>query len=262
MTVRLRDLALVVLSIAVEALLFIGLWSAAPVLGSVSFAHLGTWIHTTDPTTALLSVLRLVGMLFAAWLLVTTVVYLAATIAGAESVAHRSGWVTLPLVRHMIDGLAAAAVLTSALHSSGGLSDQAPAAIVQPLSPPQPVNHRQIAGADISPIAPPLAARPAAPTRHIPHPGVVHHTVLTASRMPALSAAADAPSPANGFEGLSPGTKVVVVKPGDCLSIIAEQHLGGNWQTGDEKSTPSMSGASNPTAEPSPTTIGSTPAGS
>ena len=152
MTVRLRDLALVVLSIAVEALLLIGLWSAAPVLGSVSFAHLGTWIHTTDPTTALLSVLRLVGMLFAAWLLITTVVYLAATIAGAESVAHRSGWVTLPLVRHMIDGLAAAAVLTSALHSSAGLKRPGPG---RHCAAPQPSPARE--------------SSPDCRRRHLPH---------------------------------------------------------------------------------------------
>jgi hypothetical protein len=46
---------------------------------------------------------------------------------------------------------------------------------------------------------------------------------------------ATAPSAANGFAGLTPGTKVVVVQPGQCLSVIAAEHLAGNWQTGDSE---------------------------
>ena len=41
------------------------------------------------------------------------------------------------------------------------------------------------------------------------------------------------PSQANGFAGLPRGTKVVVVQPGDCLSVLAERHLG-DWRLDTE----------------------------
>jgi LysM domain len=237
MTIRLRDLALVVLSIALEAVLLIGLWSAAPVLGSVNFSHLGTWIHTTDPATALLAVLRLIGMILAAWMLITTVVYLAATIAGVEGLARRSAPLTLPIVRRLIDGLAAASVLASALHSTSGASASpiTAAPIVQPFNPP-PAIPRPVATVVDTPSSPAmLAGQPTPLARHIPHPGVIEHAVLAAYRNTPPTLTDTAPSAANGFAGLAPGTKVVVVQPGDCLSIIAERHLSGNWQTGDEE---------------------------
>jgi DNA-binding SARP family transcriptional activator len=43
----------------------------------------------------------------------------------------------------------------------------------------------------------------------------------------------EVPSQANGFAGLPRGTKVVVVEPGDCLSVLAERHLG-DWRLDSE----------------------------
>src|SRR5277367_5854114 len=126
MRLRVRDLARVLLALAAEGALLTGLWKASPVLGSIDFSHLDAWMRTTDPTTAVLAVLRLAGMIFASWMLVTTVVYLTATITGAEEAARRSGWVTLPVVRRMIDGLAAASILASAFTASNGSASTAP----------------------------------------------------------------------------------------------------------------------------------------
>ncbi|MGH9104480.1 MAG: LysM peptidoglycan-binding domain-containing protein, partial [Acidimicrobiales bacterium] len=69
--------------------------------------------------------------------------------------------------------------------------------------------------------------------RHFPHPGAVRHVPPPPRPSPAelgpLGTDAQVPSVENGFAGLSPGTKVVVVQPGDCLSVLAERHLG-DWR--------------------------------
>ena len=43
----------------------------------------------------------------------------------------------------------------------------------------------------------------------------------------------EVPSERNHFAGLPRGTKVVVVQPGDCLSVLAERHLG-DWRLDSE----------------------------
>ena len=240
MRIRLGDLARVLLSIAAEVALLIVLWKATAVLGSVDFSHLGAWVRNTDPTTAVLAVLRLAGMIFAAWMLLTTVVYLVATLAGAETVARRSGWVTLPFVRRMIDAAAAASIVASTLSPSSGSVSAAPAtAVVQPFLPPGPIAPahqptRTATPAAQSPVVS-AATRHAGSARHLPHPGVLDHAALAAHSAPAPTVVPAAPSAANGFAGLTPGTKVVVVQPGQCLSVIAEEHLAGNWRTGDSE---------------------------
>jgi DNA-binding SARP family transcriptional activator/nucleoid-associated protein YgaU len=67
--------------------------------------------------------------------------------------------------------------------------------------------------------------------RHFPHPGRLPHAppARPAPRAPL----GVVPSEANGFAGLAPGTKVVVVQPGDCLSVIAERYLG-DWRLDTE----------------------------
>lgn len=239
MRIRLVDLTRVVLSMAAEAGLLIVLWNATSVLGSIDFSHLSAWTRNTDPTTAVLAVLRLAGMIFAAWTLVTTAVYFVATITGAEGVARRSGWVTLPVVRRMIDGIAAASIVASALGAASGSVSAAPAtAVVQPLLPPGPLGptHTHAARTATPPALVASAATGRAGVgRHLPHPGVLEHAALAGHFAPGPTVVPSAPSAANGFAGLAPGTKVVVVQPGQCLSVIAEAHLAGNWQTGDSE---------------------------
>ena len=231
---RWGELGRVVAAIVAEAALLVLLWRSAPVLGSVAWSRLGWWVSHTDPTTAVLASLRVLGMVVSAWMLVSTVVYLGASLAGSERLVRGSGWVTLPVIRRMVDGVAAASILASALASSAsassGLLARAPA-VVMPVHPsPGP------AAPGGSAAKPPVTAAAAASAsrsspavgRHIPHPGVVEHAALASYRPPTVPASG-VPSEANGFAGLAPGTKVVVVRPGDCLSVIAEEHLG-SWQ--------------------------------
>jgi len=67
--------------------------------------------------------------------------------------------------------------------------------------------------------------------RHLPHPGSLSHDP------PPKGAPGPprgvVPSVENGFAGLPRGTKVVVVQPGDCLSVIAERYLG-DWRLDTE----------------------------
>ena len=77
-----------------ELVLLVVLWAAGPVLGSVQLTHLGSWIQATAPSDALTGLVRLAGMVLAGWLLVSTVLYLAASLAGAEGLVRRTGWVT------------------------------------------------------------------------------------------------------------------------------------------------------------------------
>ena len=67
--------------------------------------------------------------------------------------------------------------------------------------------------------------------RHFPHPGRVDHLVPEAARI--AEKVSEVPSEQNGFAGLPRGTKVVVVQPGDCLSVLAERHLG-DWRLDSE----------------------------
>jgi DNA-binding SARP family transcriptional activator/nucleoid-associated protein YgaU len=67
--------------------------------------------------------------------------------------------------------------------------------------------------------------------RHFPHPGRLPH--LQPARPAPKVPLGVVPSEANGFAGLAPGTKVVVVQPGDCLSVIAERYLG-DWRLDTE----------------------------
>lgn len=263
MRLRIRDLARVLVTIAAEMVLVVTLWVAAPVMGSVDFSHLGVWVQHTEPSTAVTAVARLAGLAFAVWLLASTLVYLGASVAGADGLVRRSGWVTLPLVRRMVDGLAAASILASAMSVSGGGSALAASAhsraVVQPLTPPRNLDdgHRSppvvVRAHESSGSRVAVGERPVG--RHLPHPGVLDHPELAVSQV-ATPAVPQAGAPQNRFGGLSPGTKVVVVRPGDCLSVIAENHLG-DWRS-TPKSTPSTSGDPSRTAGRSATITGFT----
>ena len=67
--------------------------------------------------------------------------------------------------------------------------------------------------------------------RHFPHPGDLAH--LPPPRAPLAPARGVVPSAENGFAGLPRGTRVVVVQPGDCLSVIAQRYLG-DWRLDTE----------------------------
>lgn len=224
---RWRHALSVAAALAAEGVLLGALWAASGVLGSIDFSHLGAWVRQTAPTDALTAVVRLVGMAFAVWLLASTLLYMGASLVGADGLVRRTRWVTLPVLRRMVDALTAASILASSVaHSNGSASRPLLAtAVARPSGP-------QRAAGGSAPVPAP-SPRPRAGSaqvservvgRHLPHPGVLDH-VLPA----AYSAGLLLPTASDPFAGLAPGTKVVVVRPGDCLSVIAQEHLG-DWR--------------------------------
>ena len=208
-------------ALGAEACLFAVFYLAAPVLGSVPLAHFGTWLAQSDATTAFLAVIRLGGLMVSAWLVLTSLLYALAALSGSARAMRSTGWMALPAVRKLLDGAAGAAILVSAVTASAGGASAAsapPTTVAIPLHPDR----------DVTP--PTIGAGLAVAAGHVSHPGLAEHP-MPATAGPGFDPSA--PSPSNGFAGLAPGTKVYVVEPGDCLSIIAEAHLG-DWRRDTE----------------------------
>ncbi len=205
---------------------------AGPLMGTVDVAHFGRWLQTTTPEVALTALARLLGIAVSAWLLISTIAYGVGVISGKRGLVRRSRRITIPALRRIMDSVAAASVAASSLGTlaavSGASAPPRPAPVVRPLIAKQPVREPETRRTP-APVAAPVSTT--AVGRHFPHPGTAQH------RLPATSAVtgtvSEAPSEANGFYGLPRGTKVVVVKPGDCLSVLAEKYLG-DWRLDSE----------------------------
>ncbi len=216
-----------------EVVLLATLLKAGSLLGTVDLAHFATWLRATSPQRVVTGCLRLLGTAVSGWLLLSTVVYGAAALSGRVGFVQQARPVTLPALRRVLDAMAAASVAASSVGSTAALASASapahPVAMVQPLRPPRPVEVvRAPAARD---VLGPLSASSSAVGRHFPHPGTLYHE-LPETPLPAAKPK-EVPSQANGFAGLPRGTKVVVVEPGDCLSVLAERHLG-DWRLDSE----------------------------
>ena len=166
-------------------------------------------------------------------LLASTAVYGAGALTGSRRLLERSRRVTPALVRRALDALAAASVAASSIGSSAAMSSASavpPVVSVARTAAIPPLPGKVLA----RPVAPPVAPARVSVTalgRHFPHPGEVPHGLP--ATMPTGLDDEQRPTLENGFAGLSVGTKVVVVRPGDCLSVLAERHLG-DWRMDGE----------------------------
>jgi DNA-binding SARP family transcriptional activator len=216
-----------------EVALLAILLRAGSALGTVDLSHLATWLRATSPQRVLTAWLRLLGTAVSGWLLLTTVFYGVAALSGKRGFVRQARPLTLPVLRRALDAMAAASVAASSIGSTAALAGAAvpvhQVAVVQPLRPPRPVVLAAARASRDYGGAPSVANT--AIGRHFPHPGQLDHeppgTAPPAARPKAV------PSQANGFAGLARGTKVVVVEPGDCLSVLAERHLG-DWRLDSE----------------------------
>jgi len=253
------DAAAVLIS---ELALFVLFWKAAPLLGVVDYSHFGRWLELTPPGRALGALARLLGLAVSGWLLVTSVVYALAALSGKRGLLR--GWrhLTLPVVRRVVDALAVASVTASTIGTAAGAAFASTARLAPIVQPYQPgrlgasgavvTPHTELAVATRDRKPPPsrtLVAgespkigranheavntlRPStAIGRHLPHPGTLEHDLP--SKRVVEPPPVVVPSAENGFAGLPKGTKVVVVQPGDCLSVIAEKYLG-DWRLDTE----------------------------
>jgi DNA-binding SARP family transcriptional activator len=212
-----------------EMVLFAFFWEAGGLLGTVDLSHLALWLQQSGPQATLTALFRLLGIVVSGWLLVGTAAYGAGVLTGSARLRDRSRRMTPRLVRRTLDTLAVASVAASSIGSSAALAAaSAPShgvAVVRPVSVERPQGRAPVAREVTSPVVASVSVT--AVGRHFPHPGAVSH----GQRAPVSAPADDdgAPSLANGFAGLAPGTKVVVVQPGDCLSVLAARHLG-DWR--------------------------------
>ena len=229
---RARALADVVGVVLCELALLVFFWEAAGLFGSVDVGHLVTWAQQSSPEAALTALVRLLGICVSTWLLVSTAVYGVGALTGSRRLFERSRLVTPALVRRILDTLAAASVAASSIGSMATMAGASavPTSRLQPgpraaPRPPgrvagRPWRRRRSGTSERDGVGPPF-----------PPPGRGASWVAAAATPAAMDDGA--PSPENGFAGLPAGTKVVVVRPGDCLSVLAERHLG-DWRLDTE----------------------------
>jgi LysM domain len=233
-------------AIAVEAIAVFALHRLGNVTGfSPDWSDLGGWLATATPEEAIATTLRLVALVLAWWLLVTTVLYALGRIAGLAGLVRSVEWATLPMVRRLADRAAAVslAVMTVA----------APAVAV--IAPLPALEHTSGQTAEDTKLAPPFPQPPQV-TRVSP-PGTVDPALPTPVPVPQSGEDAYTPTPA-GSEGtwappLAPPARRAVIRaatsspaqqqvevpsehvvvPGDNLWIIAERHLEQVTERGD-----------------------------
>ena len=225
--------------IAVEAVAVFALHRLGTVPGfSPDWSDLGGWLATATPEEAIATTLRLVALVLAWWLLVTTVLYALGRIAGLVGLVRSVEWATLPMVRRLADRAAAVslAVITVA----------APAVAV--IAPLPAVEHTTAGQTAKDPNLAPPFPQPPEVTRVSP-PGTVDPALPPPVPLPQSGEVAYTPTPA-GSEGtwappLAPPARRAVVRagtsspaqqqvevpsehvvvPGDNLWIISERHL-------------------------------------
>ena len=214
------------LVVACECVLFVVFLRSGRLLGSVPFTHLSHWLASVGAQRALTALVRLLGLVVSGWLLATTVLYALAVVSGRQRLARGLRLLALPFVRRAVDTLAAASLAASSLAAGPSLASASRTPVAVAHVGPTPVASRRGAGS-----RPALrATRPGGPEHghghrlHLPHP-----VVAPAGDGPGQGGHGPKGTTATGAEGLPPGTKYVVVQPGECLSVIAERHLG-DWR--------------------------------
>jgi resuscitation-promoting factor RpfA len=219
------------------------------------------WLRYGNPVDVLAAVTRVAGLATSWWLLVSTTLYWAASLARSAAAVRAAGWVTPPIVRRCVDGMVAVS-LAGVL--AGGRTGVAWAR--SPLSPPAgratglpapagnpPVGSRVVLPADLeagivflptgdvvsggnpapATLLPalPLPAIPPSPSEAALMPPKATAGVQ-AQEPPEASGPPGAPLPAGGARGgtAEPQATLRVVQPGDSLWTIAAGHVAPGRQ--------------------------------
>jgi hypothetical protein len=70
---------------------------------AIPFDDVGNWVRATDPADAVVALIRLVALVAAGWLLLTTLIYMAARATDTSRALRALEWATLPTVRRVVD---------------------------------------------------------------------------------------------------------------------------------------------------------------
>lgn len=79
----------------------------------VDWSDLAAWLERVPPEDAVIALVRLAALLTAGYLVVTTALYVVATLSRVPALIRGVGIVTLPSVRRIVDGALAAALVAS-----------------------------------------------------------------------------------------------------------------------------------------------------
>ncbi len=226
--------------IAVEALAVVALHRLGNVPGfSPDWSNLGGWLATVSPEDAIATTLRLVALVLAWWLLITTILYALGRLAGLVGLVRAVEWATLPMVRRLADRAAALslAVMTVATPA---------VAVMAPIPTVEPKSASQTAEDPI--LAPPLPQPPH--ITRVSQPGTSDPALPPPVPLPQSGEVAYSPTPAGDVGAswnppLAPAARRAIIRvgasaaaqarveipiehvvvPGDNLWIISERHL-------------------------------------
>lgn len=191
-------------------------------VAAVGWADLSSWLAQTPPEDALVAVVRLAALVLAWWLTASTVLYVLARASRIPGLVRGVRWATVAPVRKMIDGALATSILVGSTLATPAAAMAAPgdrAAVVVQLDEhpveadesPQPAYQPRPAGDEVK------AGYEPAPAGDLPSiPSALGGDSFPSSTQPI-------PRPDDPPVVPSPGT--YVVRPGDNLWTIAEQHL-------------------------------------
>ncbi len=99
--------------LALEAALVVALHLAGSAENAVPLQSMVDWLRVSDPAIVLVALARLVALVIGYWLLSTTLLYGVAHHLGLASMSRTLHWVTLPVIRRVVQGVTAVS-LTSA----------------------------------------------------------------------------------------------------------------------------------------------------
>src|SRR4051794_33335564 len=180
--------ARVICTVLVEAAAVVSLVAIGRAPGlAVPVRHLGPWLRDGDPATVMMSLLRWVALVGATWLLVSTLLYVVASMTRVPAAVRAVRWSTLPAVRRAVDAACAVSVAAAVVLAPTG------AGAAQASDPPSVSLVRDGRGIDDGLAGlPPDTTRPAPSTA--PPTTTVGVTATSTSTRTVAPAAAEAAS--------------------------------------------------------------------
>jgi hypothetical protein len=201
----LRAFARIVVAVLVEAGAVVSLTTIGARCAElrVPLGHLGPWLRHRDSATVAVALIRGAGLVVAGWLLVSTLLYLAASACRAPAFVRAVGWTTLPAVRRALDATVAVSIATSVVLSPA-------TADARPNDPTDVSLVRDGHGGAIAQ----LPADTATPSPTTAPPTIASPGGSTTAAAPPVPAPPNAAAPDE-----------VVVRAGDNLWLLAAVHL-------------------------------------
>jgi hypothetical protein len=191
---------------------------------SVPIGDLGPWLRDGDPATVVVALTRWAALLGAAWLLGSTLLYLAASVTRAPAAMRAVAWSTLPVVRRTVDAACAVSVTAAVVLVPAGAAGAAGARVDDPPSVSVVRDGRGLAQ-----LPPDSTAPPPTTGTVVPPTTAVTPTSTTAVTPTSTTAATPTSTTAAAVPPVTTAPRAavdtVVVAPGDNLWVLAARQL-------------------------------------